>query len=110
MTTTTFRYDDHPRLAERRQEGPPTVRKSARKMTGSPITRFNSKVGLAITRSVGGRPTSIRRGPESRSHDTGTLLRASASIAAWTSEKTAKRPSIRNRLTPVDSSRTRRLP
>lgn len=53
MTTTRFEYHQHPRTSERAVEGPPTVRKSARKRAVSPVTRFNSKVGLAITRSVG---------------------------------------------------------
>jgi len=53
MTATTFQYHQHPRSAERAAEGPPTVRKTARKMAVSPVTRFNSKAALGITRSVG---------------------------------------------------------
>jgi hypothetical protein len=53
MTVTTFRYHEHPRATERVAEGPPTVRKTARRMAVSPVARFNGKVGLGITRSVG---------------------------------------------------------
>jgi hypothetical protein len=53
MTATPFEYHQHPRNAERATEGPPTVRKTVRRLTVSPVTRFNSKVGLGITRSVG---------------------------------------------------------
>ena len=53
MTTTPFEYHPHARTSERAVEGPPTVRKSARKRAVSPVTRFNSRIGLAITRSVG---------------------------------------------------------
>jgi len=53
MTATPFEYHQHPRSTERAAEGPPTVRKSARKRAVSPVTRFNNKVGLGITRSVG---------------------------------------------------------
>jgi hypothetical protein len=54
MTAPTFRYHEHPRLAERATEGPPSFRKTLKKITAtSAVTRFNSKVGLAITRSVG---------------------------------------------------------
>ena len=54
MTTpTTFHYQQHPRAVERAEEGPPTLRKTVRKRAVSPVTRFNSKVGLGITRSVG---------------------------------------------------------
>lgn len=50
---TTFHYHEHPRLAERTTEGPPSVRKTVKRIAASPVTRFNSKVGLGITRSVG---------------------------------------------------------
>ena len=53
MTATTFQYHEHPRASEREKEGPPTIRKTLRRMAVSPVTRFNSKVGLGITRSVG---------------------------------------------------------
>ena len=53
MTATPFQYHEHPRASEREKEGPPTIRKTLRKMAVSPVTRFNSKVGLGITRSVG---------------------------------------------------------
>lgn len=55
MTTpTTFHYHEHPRLAERAAEGPPSVRKTVKKISStSVVARFNSKVALGITRSVG---------------------------------------------------------
>ncbi|HEY4213054.1 MAG TPA: hypothetical protein VGM84_16360 [Steroidobacteraceae bacterium] len=53
MTTTHFEYHEHPRASERVKEGPPTIRKTLRRMAESPVSRFNSKVGLGITRSVG---------------------------------------------------------
>jgi hypothetical protein len=55
MTTTTthFEYHPHPRVAERTKDGPPTVGKTRRRMSISPVARFNNKVGLGITRSVG---------------------------------------------------------
>jgi hypothetical protein len=53
MTTTRFEYHPHPRTAERATEGPPTVRKTLRRMTASPVQRFNSRAALGITRSVG---------------------------------------------------------
>lgn len=53
MTATTFHYHPHPRSSEREAEGPPTVRKSVRKRAVSPIKRFNNRIGLGITRSVG---------------------------------------------------------
>ena len=53
MTTTPFDYHQHPRTTERAADGPPTVRKSVRKRAVSPVTRFNSKAALGITRSVG---------------------------------------------------------
>jgi hypothetical protein len=50
-----FKYIEHPRLAEREAEGPVTVRKSARKRadSSSGIQKFNRKLGLGITLSVG---------------------------------------------------------
>src|SRR3954451_8591047 len=53
MTATPFEYHQHPRTSERAAEGPPTVRKSARRRAVSPVTRFNTELGLGITRSVG---------------------------------------------------------
>ncbi len=53
MATAPFEYREHPRLIERKTEGPPTVRKTVRRMSVSPVTRFNSKAALGITRSVG---------------------------------------------------------
>jgi hypothetical protein len=49
-----FTYIEHPRVAEREIEGPPTTRKTVRKIAAeSPAKRFNSKLGLGITTSVG---------------------------------------------------------
>jgi hypothetical protein len=53
MTATPFEYHPHPRTSERAADGPPTVRKSARRRAVSPVTRFNTRLGLGITRSVG---------------------------------------------------------
>ncbi|HEY4151736.1 MAG TPA: hypothetical protein VGM38_00300 [Pseudolysinimonas sp.] len=53
MTATHYEYHPHPRVAERTKDGPPTVGKTRRQMAVSPVTRFNSKVGLGITKSVG---------------------------------------------------------
>jgi hypothetical protein len=53
MSATHFEYHPHARTTERAEEGPPTVRKSARKRAVSPVKRFNNRVGLGITRSVG---------------------------------------------------------
>jgi len=53
MTATHFEYHPHPRASERAKDGPPTVRKTARRLAVSPVTRFNSKAALGITRSVG---------------------------------------------------------
>jgi uncharacterized membrane protein len=50
----SYKYVQHKRVAERAEQGPPTVRKVAKKLAdGSPVTRFNRKVGLGITTSVG---------------------------------------------------------
>ena len=51
--TEGFTYDQHPRVAEREKQGPPTVKKTVTALTESPVGRFNRKVGLAITTSVG---------------------------------------------------------
>jgi hypothetical protein len=49
-----FKYVEHPSVAERAAEGPVTTRKVVRKVAaGSPAKRFNSKLGLGITLSVG---------------------------------------------------------
>jgi hypothetical protein len=53
MTAIPYHYHPHARTSEREVEGPPTVRKSARKRAVSPVKRFNNRVGLGITRSVG---------------------------------------------------------
>src|SRR3954447_22163743 len=53
MAAAAFHYRAHPRLTERTTEGPPTVRKTARRLAVSPVTRFNSQAALGITRSVG---------------------------------------------------------
>ena len=49
--------------AERAAEGPPSVRKTVRKRAVSPVSRFNTKVALGITRSSApcGAPTCSRR-------------------------------------------------
>jgi hypothetical protein len=51
----TFKYVEHPRVAEREAEGPVVVRKVARKRANSStgIRKFNRKLGLGITTSVG---------------------------------------------------------
>ena len=54
MAGTPFTYVEHERIAEREKEGPPTVRKTVRKAAAqSPVKRFNARLGLAITASVG---------------------------------------------------------
>jgi hypothetical protein len=51
----TFKYTEHPRMAELANEGPVTVKATARKRANekSGIRKFNSKLGLGITTSVG---------------------------------------------------------
>ncbi len=52
----TFKYVEHPRIAEREAEGPVTVRKTARKRVESStngVQRFNRRLGLGITLAVG---------------------------------------------------------
>jgi hypothetical protein len=51
----TFKYVEHPRVAEREAEGPVVVRKVAKKRANSStgIRKFNRKLGLGITTSVG---------------------------------------------------------
>ncbi len=51
--TDTYEYVQHPRVAERAHHGAPTVRTTAQDLPGSRVTRFNRKVGLGITTSVG---------------------------------------------------------
>jgi hypothetical protein len=49
-----FKYIEHPRVAERAVEGAPTTRKTLLKMEAeSPAKKFNSRLGLGITKSVG---------------------------------------------------------
>jgi hypothetical protein len=49
-----FTYREHPRVAERETEGPVTTRKIVKRVAAeSPAKRFNSKLGLGITLSVG---------------------------------------------------------
>lgn len=49
-----FKYTEHARVAEREAEGPPTVRKTVKKMSEtSRVKKFNSRLGLGITTSVG---------------------------------------------------------
>lgn len=49
-----YKYNEHPRVAEREVEGPPTVHKTIHKIVGeSKIKKFNSKLGLGITTTVG---------------------------------------------------------
>ena len=52
--TAAFTYVEHPRIAEREAEGPVTTRKIVKKVAGeSRAKKFNSKLGLGITLSVG---------------------------------------------------------
>ena len=54
MAGTTYKYVEHERIAEREQEGPPTVRKTVKKIAAqSRVKKFNAKLGLVITASVG---------------------------------------------------------
>jgi hypothetical protein len=54
MAAPAFKYVQHPRVAEREVEGPPSVRKTVRKIAAqSPVKKFNARLGLAITASVG---------------------------------------------------------
>jgi len=49
-----YKYTEHPRVAEREVEGPPTVRKTVKKIgSESPAKKFNSRLGLRITTTVG---------------------------------------------------------
>jgi hypothetical protein len=50
----TFKYIEHPRIAEREAEGPPSTVKTIKKIgSESPAKKFNSRLGLGITTSVG---------------------------------------------------------
>ncbi|MDQ1546106.1 MAG: hypothetical protein QOH69_1010 [Actinomycetota bacterium] len=54
MAPPAFKYTEHPRIAEREKEGVPTVRKTVKKIAAeSPAKKFNSRLGLAITTTVG---------------------------------------------------------
>jgi hypothetical protein len=49
-----FKYQEHPRIAEREAEGPVTTRQIREKRASkSAISKFNSKLGLGITLAVG---------------------------------------------------------
>ncbi|MFC5501819.1 hypothetical protein ACFPJ4_06145 [Lysinimonas soli] len=51
--TTDYHYQPHPRVTERVAEGPPTVHKSASRRRTSSVAKFNGRIGLGITKSVG---------------------------------------------------------
>ena len=53
--TGTFEYNQHTRVQERKIQGPPTVKAAAKTLhpQDSLINRFNRRVGLGITTSVG---------------------------------------------------------
>jgi hypothetical protein len=55
VATTEFHYDQHKRAKEREASGPPTLKKVAAdvRARSSLVTRFNQRVGLAITSGVG---------------------------------------------------------
>jgi hypothetical protein len=54
MAATTYKYVQHPTVAERDAEGPPTIRKTIKKIASeSPAKKFNSRLALGITASVG---------------------------------------------------------
>ncbi len=49
-----YNYSQHPRVTEREIKGPPTVRGAAVTLhADSAMARFNNKIGLTITKSVG---------------------------------------------------------
>ena len=49
-----YTYQQHPRVEQRKAEGPVTVRGTVKKhFEDSPVKRFNSKLGVRITTSVG---------------------------------------------------------
>jgi hypothetical protein len=49
-----YKYEPHARLSERKKHGPPTVKQSAVLLHGNGlIARFNRRVGLGITTTVG---------------------------------------------------------
>jgi hypothetical protein len=50
----SYTYQQHPRVEQRKAEGPVTTRGEMKKRVhDSPIRKFNSKLGLGITTSVG---------------------------------------------------------
>jgi len=52
--TDSYSYLQHPRATEREKKGPPTVRGVAVSLhADSALSRFNNKIGLTITKSVG---------------------------------------------------------
>lgn len=53
--TSTFEYKQHARATDRVKQGPPTVRAAAKSIHPQDklVNRFNRKVGLGITTSVG---------------------------------------------------------
>ena len=50
---TNYEYQQHPHVAKRKVDGPPTVHKSAGKLGTKPVQEINNRIGLRITRSVG---------------------------------------------------------
>ena len=52
---STFEYKQHARVTDRLKQGPPTVRAASKSLhpQDKPVNRFNRKVGLGITTSVG---------------------------------------------------------
>lgn len=52
--TQTYKYVPHERINERKEHGPPTVKRAAALLHGDgAIARFNRRIGLGITTSVG---------------------------------------------------------
>ncbi|TAL87499.1 MAG: hypothetical protein EPN74_01190 [Rhodanobacter sp.] len=50
----TYKYVPHVRIAQRREQGPPTVKRAAALLHGgAAVARLNRRVGLGITTSVG---------------------------------------------------------
>ena len=49
-----YTYSQHPRVAERKKQGPVTVHHAVPKPSGeSKIERFNNRIGLAVTKRIG---------------------------------------------------------
>jgi len=48
-----YRHVPHPHVERRRKQGPVKVADQLPGKSGNPVTRFNSAIALAITRSVG---------------------------------------------------------